>query len=46
MDYLHAGRILKVNLTDRTHETEPVSSYDLFVGGKGINVKLLFDGVI
>lgn len=46
MSYLRGGRILRVNLTDNTATTESVASFtDRFIGGKGINVKLLFDGV-
>jgi len=46
MKYLRGGRILRVNLTDGTISTEPVESYAArFTGGKGINAKLLFDGV-
>jgi len=46
MEYLRAGQILRVNLTDRKVTREPVAPYvDRFIGGKGINLKLLFDGV-
>lgn len=46
MGYLYGGRILRVNLTDGKTTTEPVESYtDRFIGGKGINAKILFDGV-
>jgi len=45
MRYLHAGRILRVNLTDRSVNIEPIDPYVRFIGGKGINIKLLFDNV-
>jgi len=46
MGYLRGGRILRVNLTDGKAAAEPVEPYaDRFIGGKGINAKLLFDGV-
>lgn len=46
MAYLRGGRILRVNLTAGKATTEPVEPYaDSFIGGKGINVKLLFDSV-
>ncbi len=46
MENLRGGRILKVDLTDRKIATEPVTSYaDRFVGGKGINIKILFDSI-
>jgi len=46
MQYLRAGRILKVNLTEGRITTEPVDAHaDRFVGGKGINAKLLFDSL-
>ena len=45
MKHLHAGRILRVNLTDRKVSSEPVDSYERFIGGKGINMKILFDGL-
>ena len=43
MRYLHAGRILRVNLTDRAVKIDPMDPYERFIGGKGINIKLLFD---
>ncbi|MFC1916832.1 aldehyde ferredoxin oxidoreductase family protein [Chloroflexota bacterium] len=44
MGYLRGGRILRVNLTEGKVTTEPVGSYtDRFIGGKGINNKILFD---
>ena len=45
MGYLRAGRILRVNLTDGRTNVEPIDGYLDFLGGKGINLKLLFDGV-
>jgi aldehyde:ferredoxin oxidoreductase len=46
MGQLYGGRILRVNLTEGTATTEPVASYaDRFIGGKGINAKILFDEV-
>lgn len=45
MEHLRGGRILKVNLSDRSVASEPTTPYEMFMGGKGINLKLLFDGV-
>ena len=46
MEYLRAGQILRVNLTERKVSHEPVAPYvDRFIGGKGINLKILFDGI-
>ncbi len=46
MEYLRGGRILRVNLTEGKVATEPVSSYTgRFIGGQGINAKILFDGL-
>lgn len=46
MGYLRAGQILRVNLTDGKIRCEPVDPYvERFIGGKGINLKILFDGV-
>ena len=46
MGHLYGGRILRVNLTEGTATTEPVAPYaDRFIGGKGINAKILFDEV-
>jgi aldehyde:ferredoxin oxidoreductase len=46
MGYLRAGQILRVNLTDGKIRHEPVEPYEeRFIGGKGINLKILFDGV-
>jgi aldehyde:ferredoxin oxidoreductase len=44
MAYLYGGKILRVDLTEGKTTTQPVSDYtDLFIGGKGINAKMLFD---
>ena len=46
MAHLYGGKILRVDLTEGKTTTEPVSDYtDLFIGGKGINAKILFDEV-
>jgi len=46
MTYGWAGTILKINLTDRKFEKEPTERYAReFLGGKGINAKLLWDEV-
>ncbi|MFC1896330.1 aldehyde ferredoxin oxidoreductase family protein [Thermodesulfobacteriota bacterium] len=45
MEYLRGGKILRVNLTDGKVSSEPTAHYEDFIGGKGINIKLLFDGV-
>ena len=46
MAYLYGGKILRVDLTQNKTATEPVDSYaDRFIGGKGINAKILFDEV-
>lgn len=46
MEYLRAGRILKVDLTGRRISTEPIHPYiERFMRGKGINAKILFDSV-
>jgi len=46
MGYLYGGQILRVNLTEGKVTTEPVATYtDRFIGGKGINAKILFDEV-
>jgi aldehyde:ferredoxin oxidoreductase len=44
-EYLRAGRILRVNLTDGRAGSESIAPYEKFVGGKGINMKILFDGI-
>lgn len=46
MGYLRGGRILRVNLTEGKANTEPVEFYtERFIGGKGIDIKILFDRV-
>jgi len=45
MPYLRAQRILRVDLSASRSTAEPNPFHDRFVGGKGINIKLLFDGV-
>jgi len=46
MSYLRAGTILRVNLSTGEAGKIPVDAYaERFVGSKGINVKLLFDGL-
>jgi len=44
MNPLRGGSILRVNLTDRRVSTEPIEPYLRFIGGKGVNIKLLFEG--
>jgi len=42
----YAGRILRVNLTTGKTASEPTSKYSRgFVGGRGINARILFDEV-
>jgi len=46
MGHLYGGRILRVDLTNGTVTTEPVAPYAArFIGGRGINAKILFDEV-
>jgi len=46
MEYLYGGKILRVDLTEGKTAAESVYSYtDRFIGGKGINAKILFDEV-
>ncbi len=46
MDCLRGGKILRVNLTDGQIRSESARPYtDRFVGGKGMNLKILLDGV-
>ncbi|OGP50837.1 MAG: hypothetical protein A2Y79_14130 [Deltaproteobacteria bacterium RBG_13_43_22] len=46
MGYLRGGKILRINLTDGKVRCDPVDPYaERFVGGKAINLKILFDGV-
>jgi len=44
--YLRGGKILWINLTDRTVRSEPIEPYmRKYVGGKAINARILFDKV-
>ena len=44
MSYLYAGNILFVELGERKTRTEPTSTFSgKFLGGRGINIKLLYD---
>lgn len=46
MAYLRAGKILRINLTDGNIRHEPIEPYiTRFIGGKGVNLKLLFESV-
>ena len=45
MGHLCGGRILRANLADQKFSTAPVAQYERFIGAKGVNLKLLFDGV-
>ena len=46
MKHLYGGTILRVDLTERRITKEPTSAYvDRYMGGKGINAKILFDEV-
>lgn len=46
MTYMYGGTILLVNLSEGKISKEPTTSYsDVFLGGRGINIKLLYDGV-
>jgi aldehyde:ferredoxin oxidoreductase len=46
MNYLFAGKILKIDLTNQTFTTVPTAPYqEKFLGGKGIGIKLLYDEV-
>ena len=46
MSFGWAGKILRVDLSNRESSTEPVEPYTRsFVGGRGISVKMLFDEV-
>lgn len=40
-----AGKILRVDLSKKTSSTENTSPYTSFLGGRGINVKILYDEV-
>ena len=42
----YAGQILRVDLSDRKSWVEDTKPYvDRFIGGKGINIKIIFDEV-
>lgn len=46
MPHLYAGSILKVDLTSGEIRRESTSSYaEAFLGGRGINIKLLYDHI-
>jgi len=46
MPYMYGGTILRVDLSERKISREPTSSYASdFLGGRGINVKILYDAV-
>lgn len=46
MSYGWTGTILRINLSNGTIEKEPTKKYsELFLGGKGINTKILWDEV-
>ncbi len=40
-----SGRILRVDLTRQEYSTVPTAPYESFIGGRGINVKILYDEV-
>jgi len=46
MAYLYGGNILRVNLSEGKILKEPTAAYaGDFLGGRGVNIKLLYDGV-
>jgi aldehyde:ferredoxin oxidoreductase len=46
VNHLYGGHILRIDLTTRRINTEPTTAYmDKYIGGKGINAKILFDEV-
>lgn len=46
MEYLRTGTILRINLTEGKITREPTAPYvPKFIGGMGINTKLLYEGV-
>ena len=46
MGYLRGGKILRVDLSGGNFRSDPVDSYaERFIGGKAVNLKILFDGV-
>ena len=40
-----SGKILRVDLSKKVSTTEPTAPYTPFIGGRGINVKIMFDEV-
>ena len=46
MSYMRGGAILNIDLTTGKVSREPTSSYqELFIGGRGINDKIVYDRV-
>ncbi|MEE8469756.1 MAG: aldehyde ferredoxin oxidoreductase family protein [Dehalococcoidia bacterium] len=46
MGHMYGGTILQVDLSEGKISREPTASYsDAFVGGRGINIKILYDSV-
>jgi aldehyde:ferredoxin oxidoreductase len=45
MRYLRGGSILRIDLTHRTVNFDATDHYESFIGGKGINIKILFDSL-
>lgn len=45
MSALYAGRLLKIDLTDGRIEKAPLAPQERLIGGKGVNLKLLFDAL-
>jgi aldehyde:ferredoxin oxidoreductase len=46
MSYMYGGVILHINLSDGKIYRQPTTTYsDAFLGGRGINVKVLYDEV-
>ncbi len=45
--YGYAGRILRINLTEQTYETERITEEEMrgYLGGRGFNAKRLYDEV-
>ncbi|MFA5317503.1 MAG: aldehyde ferredoxin oxidoreductase N-terminal domain-containing protein, partial [Dehalococcoidales bacterium] len=41
-----SGRILRVDLSKKEATTEPTAPYESFIGGRGINVKVMYDEVV
>jgi aldehyde:ferredoxin oxidoreductase len=47
MSYLTAGKILRIDLHDKTITTEPTARYEeKFFGGRGLALKMLYDEVV